>query len=39
MSNSKYFVRSGGGYSWLICSMVNKNGNIYIDEDTLKNIN
>lgn len=36
MSNSKYFVQSGGGYSKLIGKMVELNGNTVINEDTLK---
>ena len=36
MSNSKYFVQSGGGYSRLISQMVDLNGNTVINEDTIK---
>lgn len=36
MSNSKYFVQSGGGYSRLIGKMVDLNGNTVINEKTLK---
>ena len=36
MSNSKYYVQSGEGYSVLISKMVELNGNILINEDTLK---
>ena len=36
MSDSKYFVQSGGGYSRLIGKMVDLNGNTVINEKTLK---
>lgn len=36
MSNSKYFVQSGGGYSRLIGKMIELNGNTVINDDTIK---
>lgn len=36
MSNSKYFVQSGGGYSRLIGKIIKYNDNTVINEDTIK---